>query len=572
MQDSNNNQTIIIKNQEDDRRHFTWSDYVKQLNHFKYWILGITLLCVIAGYLFIAFFFSPRRETYVAEVTLHMPLLVTKDDEGVTQSITYLNGSAYSMYDIITESNIKKTIEETLDENGERKYSSLNAKNIIEDNAITIALQPSQTDSTVVSDPANCSYRLTLLASSFPSINIARSFVNDLLQNTVKSAISLVPSNHISNIISNVECLTSTNLNNEVDTLVEQYNLIADCYDDLLSNFQGSKYILDGKDLTTIYNEFVNTFQSESGYESIFEDLELQLDSNAYFRYENTEDGIGKAINQCNTLANQYANKLTSDYRMLQFYQDRRDSLSGLIKPSSDETGISSTEESLLEMILECNQKILDLQLEMNDLRTSIKALGFNIVENTQGDNYIATAEPYELTSASELIEAGQTPGTLQYLNDELSYLRQEGTITEKPSWGDECQEFITKVNDYIPALSSALATANTIYHNLYQNNLNSIVYNNSSILVSNGRISGAWGAVLGLIGGFIISSLIFAGVGYSKDRKKEEAVLSTENKTSDLPLEVKEIQQNTSSTDANNLSVSIEDHQEKGSEDELSK
>ena len=49
MQDSNNNQTIIIKNQEDEKRHFTWGDYIKQLNHFKYWILGITLLCVIAG-------------------------------------------------------------------------------------------------------------------------------------------------------------------------------------------------------------------------------------------------------------------------------------------------------------------------------------------------------------------------------------------------------------------------------------------------------------------------------------------------------------------------------------------
>ena len=382
MQDSNNNQTIIIKNQEDEKRHFTWGDYIKQLNHFKYWILGITLLCVIAGYLFVAFYFSPKRETYVADVTLHMPLLVTKDDEGVTQSITYLNGSAYSMYDIINVNNITKTVEETLDENGERKYSSLDATSIIEDNAITIALQASQTDSTVVSDPANCSYRLTLLASSFPNINIARSFVNDLLENTIESAISLVPSNHISNIISNVDCLTSTNLNNEVDTLAEQYNLISDCYDELMSSFQGAQYILDGKDLTTIYNEFINTFQSESGYESIFEDLELQLDSNAYFRYENTEEGINDAITQCHTLANQYANKLTSDYRMLQFYEDRRDSITGLIKPSADDKETSSTEESLLEMILECNQKILNLQLEMNDLRTSIKALGFNIVES----------------------------------------------------------------------------------------------------------------------------------------------------------------------------------------------
>ena len=572
MQDSNNNQTIIIKNQEDEKRHFTWGDYIKQLNHFKYWILGITLLCVIAGYLFVAFYFSPKRETYVADVTLHMPLLVTKDDEGVTQSITYLNGSAYSMYDIINVNNITKTVEETLDENGERKYSSLDATSIIEDNAITIALQASQTDSTVVSDPANCSYRLTLLASSFPNINIARSFVNDLLENTIESAISLVPSNHISNIISNVDCLTSTNLNNEVDTLAEQYNLISDCYDELMSSFQGAQYILDGKDLTTIYNEFINTFQSESGYESIFEDLELQLDSNAYFRYENTEEGINDAITQCHTLANQYANKLTSDYRMLQFYENRRDSITGLIKPSTDDKETSSTEESLLEMILECNQKILDLQLEMNDLRTSIKALGFDIVESETNNNYIATAEPYEITSAIKMLEAGDTPGTLQYLNDELSYLKQDGTVLEKPDWGDDCQEFITKVNDYIPLLSSALTTANTIYHNLYKNNLNSIVYNNSSILVSNGRISGAWGAILGLVFGFLASSLIFAGVGYSKDKKKEELAAAVESDKLNQTLTIQEAEQTDSSTDANDLSVSSEDHHEKGSEDEQSK
>ena len=230
---------------------------------------------------------------------------------------------------------------------------------------------------------------------------------------------------------------------------------------------------------------------------------------------------------------------------MLQFYEDIRDSITGLIKPSADDKETSSTEESLLEMILECNQKILNLQLEMNDLRTSIKALGFNIVESETNNNYIATAEPYEITSAIKMLEAGDTPGTLQYLNDELSYLKQDGTVLEKPAWGDDCQEFITKVNDYIPLLSSALTTANTIYHNLYKNNLNSIVYNNSSILVSNGRISGAWGAILGLV---------LEGVKLNQT------------------LTIQEAEQTDSSTDANDLSVSSEEHHEKGSEDEQSK
>ena len=588
MEEPNNNQTIIIKNQDDDTKGFTWSDYIKQLGKFKYWVLGITLVCLLIGYLFIAFYFSPKRETYTAEATLHMPLLIEKDEEGKTISMTYLNGSSYSMYDIITENNIKKTVNETLNDDGQKKYASLNAENIIKDNAITIALQPSQTDSTVVSDPGDCSYRLTLQASSFPNIDVARSFVDDLLKNTVASAIALVPSNHVSNIVSNETYLTTTNLNNEVDTLSRQYDLILECYSDLLDNFQGSQYSLNGQDFTTIYNQFINTFQSELGYQSIFDDFEIQLDSNSYFRYTNTVEGIEDAILQCGTLANQYASKLTSDHRMLKYYEDRRNSIIDIIKPSSED--VTELNSSMLEMILEWNQQILDLQLEINDLRTAIKALGYNIVEAGQEENYVATAEPYETSSAQQMIEEGKTPGTLQYLNDELSFANQEGTILEQPTWGVDCQEFITKVNSFIPTLSSAVTTVNTIYHNIYQSNLNSIVYNNSSIVVSDGSISGIWGALLGLVVGFIASSLILAGIGYSQDKKKaEQENLKLETNTPEIvsPIEgdIKSINipvetngktdgtiEKDSSTDTKEFKESDHGSLAEGSEDEKSK
>lgn len=535
MEESNSNQTIIIKSGTDDQRHFTFGDFLKQVFKFKFWILGFILICLILGYLFVYLYLSPKRETYIAGATLHMPLLIEKNEDDETTSITYLNGSSYSMYDIISEDNINRTIQSTLDDSGNRKYGSLNATQIVEDNAITIALQPSLTDSTVLSDPGECSYTLTLKASAFPNIRVASSFVNDLLQTTVNYAISLIPTNHVTNLLTQSDYLMSTTLDNEIDILLQQYDAIFNCYTDLLSNFQGAQYSSNGQNLTEIYNNFINSYQSQLGYPNIFDDLHAQLVNNSYFRYIDSEDGINDAIRQCQSLASQYISRMNNDQKQIESYQNSLNSVNqSTIQASSD----------ALQLIMEWNQSILDLQSEINELKDEVTALGYKWIED---DSNTFSAILY---TAEEIEENPQLKGTYQYLQDELAYLQQTGSEMEKPQWGSECQEFSNAINDYIDDLVSDLNQVNAIYHNVYQNNLNSIVYNNSSVLVSEGHISGFIGAIAGFIGSILIAAIVIAVYGYSQ-MKKEEALETGVKTSQDKVVEADKVEEKEQTTEA---------------------
>ena len=73
----------------------------------------------------------------------------------------------------------------------------------------------------------------------------------------------------------------------------------------------------------------------------------------------------------------------------------------------------------------------------------------------------------------------------------------------------------------------------NSAYQYVYKNKKNTVTYSYAGIITKSGHVSGLIGVAVGLLVGFLGSSLICAAIGISKDEEKEkqEALKATEIK-----------------------------------------
>lgn len=67
---------IIIRQEQKkgEEPHLTWGSYIHQVNVFKWWILGVTLVGAIAGYAGAKFVLNPRRENITSTLSYSLPL------------------------------------------------------------------------------------------------------------------------------------------------------------------------------------------------------------------------------------------------------------------------------------------------------------------------------------------------------------------------------------------------------------------------------------------------------------------------------------------------------------------
>jgi hypothetical protein len=165
-------------------------------------------------------------------------------------------------------------------------------------------------------------------------------------------------------------------------------------------------------------------------------------------------------------------------------------------------TAISQPTENISEQINELTTSIESLQKKKQKMILELENIGYSVTET---DTAITVKE---LTSADEGYE------------DTYLYKLRNHT----PEWIASCVTFKTDLCVLYASLDTDTDSASRIYRTAYQTgNYNTIIVSEANMGTLTGHISNMLVAGVGIVGGYVVSSFIFAEIYINKDAKKKE-------------------------------------------------
>ena len=509
MEPKENNQVIIFKNDDDDgKRHFTWSDYCHFTYVFKYWILGVSLVLAIIGYLVLSLWWNPKNSISTAHVQVDMPLSIQKDADGHTTSIEYLDGSRYTMYEIVSPENIRDVIDNTKDENGNLIFGSVNYEGLIESNGLSIALETETVDEGANSDQAaldrgSLQYVITCKGEYVGDSNLVGSFVNALIQNVIDKAVSLIPNQYLDSLIP--DYYQSLDLDVLLTRISNQYNTIDSLYQNLLNQFQETDQVAISTSAsstttqtTNLRNAYYKIFQEQylasSGDSTIFQYLESLLSLNHYIRYTVGEEEI--AIQNCMDDGDILIDRLEDTTRTIRLLTESLARYDAIIA-----TG--SVSNAVQEQYNNISQRLESSRSTEESILKDLSDLGYQFTRDPDSEyDYIVTLPDYTEIDESDY-------GTIQHLQN-----------PSDDAWKASCSAFIQQVDALVPQINFSLTQANQVYRSLYTSEETGVTYRDVSKVVTEGGLSAFLGAAAGLVLGFALSSIILSAYGYIKEKQ----------------------------------------------------
>lgn len=508
MDPKENNQVIIFKNDDDDgKRHFTWSDYCHFTYIFKYWVLGITLIFAIIGYLVVSLWWNPNHSVSNARVTVEMPVSIVRDANGATTDIYFLDGSTrYSMYDIISRENIESVVENTKDKDGNLVFAGVDVDNLLKSNGISIQTQTEtrydgSTSYEAPTDAGDLKYVITINGKYIGDSDTTSDFIEALINNVIDKAISLVPSQYLDFQIP--DYYQSLDLDVLLNQISNQYNAINSLYQSLLSRFQETDTItLTGSSTATtlrsVYYDFQQQYLAASGAETEFAYLESLLSLNHYVRFTIGEEQT--AIQTCMNNGDILIDRLEKSAKLA---NQASKNIENLLKPFSPDVTIGALDSSIQEKYAIYAQNLSDALASIDNILEDLRDLGYQCtLTDTDTFDYVVTLPDY-----TQMDEADY--GTIQHLQN-----------PNDDEWKQACSAFIAKVDALVPQLNDSVTKANEVYKGLYSSEETGIIWMDASHIVTDGEISAFLGAAAGLVLGFILSSAILAAYGYIKEKK----------------------------------------------------
>ena len=509
MEPKENNQVIIFKNDDDDgKRHFTWSDYCHFTYVFKYWILGVSLILAIIGYLVLSLWWNPKNSISTAHVQVDMPLSIQKDADGRTTNIEYLDGSRYTMYEIVSPENIRDVIDNTKDENGNLIFGSVNYEGLIESNGLSIALETETVNQESTSyqtdvDIGSLQYVITCKGEYIGNSDLVGAFVDALIQNVIDKAVSLIPNQYLDSLIP--DYYQSLNLDVLLSRLSNQYNTIDSLYQNLLKQFQETDQVAISTSAsstttqtTNLRNAYYKIFQEQylasSGDSTVFQYLESLLSLNHYIRYTVGEEEI--AIQNCMDDGDILIDRLEDTTRMIRLLTESLARYDAIIATGNISNAVQEQYNNI-------SQRLESSRSTEESILKDLSDLGYQFTHDPDSEyDYVVTLPDYTEIDESDY-------GTIQHLQNK-----------NDDAWKASCSAFIQQVDALVPQINFSLTQANQVYRSLYTSEETGVTYRDVSKVVTEGGLSAFLGAVAGLVLGFVLSSIILSAYGYIKEKQ----------------------------------------------------
>lgn len=509
MEENENKRIFVIKTEDDknqDKPKMTWAGYVHQLNVYKFWILGFSLVATIAGYLGMQYIYNANKETLTTNITLGLAL--------ANDGTTYMDGSSFNYQNFVSTDTIAAVC--NLEDEDGNKMFSLNVSDLIDDYAITITPQQVTVDGTTTDSKTN--YVLTTSVKSFGNEATARTFIRCLINYQIDVANQAVSGYYLSSTLpSSEETFTSFTFEDMVNRLSAENKTIQEAYETLVETFGSTIAVDSSTRLSEVQSGYLN-----NSYTSIINSFSGSLSLNKYINITNSADSIEDAISYYENLAEYNKTQIRSLTTKIQSYVQIIENLSGS----------NSNSSTAVEAIQEIYSSLVSSRSEREDLITELETIGYATTKDDASgtvsfsridtnDNYLGHLEDYE-----------------KLLNGEITSESEEGKAAT--TWYEGCRSFLTSLTTCYKALLTDYSTANSVSQTLYKKS-NTITVKETNMGTLSGHISNFLGAAIGLVLGFAISSLFFANYGISKEFREKMTINTAKivQATSDKPLEV---------------------------------
>jgi hypothetical protein len=480
MEENNNSRVVIIKSEENEKKgpHLTWAGYGHQIAVYKYWILGISLVCAIAGFAGIHYGYNPKKGV----ITTHLTLNLALTNEGKS----YADGTAYNYNDIISQTNIQKTIDNN------SAFSSLKADTLVTKKAFSIA--PVTTTENNVTTVSDTDFVVTTSPAAFKNEDTCRTFLKALFASEVTRASDAIDNSYLANVLpASSETVSQMEFSDTVTDISQQYHVLDDTYTALLKQFGTSLKVGN-----VLIADTYKTFQAHYPSNAI-ETFVGEQNANNYVNFADGEED--KKLANYNNLAVSYQNQIKALDKEIKAYSDTLATLATIKTP-----GESTTEETT-----KLSQDLVKDKDLRSKLSLALEKLG-----------YVVTLDDVNsVTTVTE--DASDTTSYRYHLKEYKAYKAGDTSAAALASktWFDNAQTFLATCQSFYTSLTGDYTTANTTYRGAIKANANALYVSESDMGTLSGHISAFVGAAAGLVLGFVVSSLIFAGIGINKDYQK---------------------------------------------------
>jgi len=494
-----NNQTIIIKDDVVKSPYAaSWASFWFYLKKLKYWVIGITLIFTILSFTAIQYIYNANNSEFSVSFSYkNLPFKKEISSDG-SVNYNYLDGSKFTPGSIISETNMLSVIENSKKAN-QNKYLAENPSLTLEDEKVqAIAGDYDDVDYKkitsenlmMIEEDGELTYTISGKSSIFSSDKEATAFIKDLIQNAQISSVYSNDSNFFT-YLDNFNSDTSyrkfenqlANLQEEIEYLFEYYNIFVNYY-------TATDLVINGQE-TTIEKEFAK-FKTAT-------DISSSSSVASFSIVSNVKSTMTYSLNDASNT------KVSFVY---------------LGDSSRSQDDYKYYFNSLIDNV---DSEIDDLSFQISNLTT----------ENTRLQNEIATSE---LPTSTISVYNSQISSNLNKISNYTSlkneYAIQKALYTRNLAYVS--QDTMPTVEDekYVQFVNSIDSVYNTLYQQAERLTLinsafseteftsNAVSYINSGVLETEGEISWYIGALIGVILGLLVSSVIVLIYGQEERRK----------------------------------------------------
>ncbi len=482
MENNDNRQILVIQDGEE-QKPSKWSmkKYGQSIKKYKWWVTGVTVGLALAALLGVQYGYNASKAKFDAQFSYNLPLNI---DES-TGNGTYVDGSSFKYYDIISEENLK-----TVKESNE-KFASLDVDKIAKSGAISISVNGrTDSDTEVFTITTPVTYTISGTLKSFGDSSTAKDFVKALIELTKSKASEAVNSYTVVNLIPEDSIFNNLDFDRQISIMLSQYSRVLSTYDGLLASYSDNN-IIKGSDtelLEVIRNNYLLSYVD--GDKSAFTVLSNKLEDKSYVNYDASNPQ--KTIDTLIELGESDIKNIKKNLQNINLIQDALSQLD----VSSDTT---YGDNSIQQKIAAYNQSILDLKTANNEYVEELEELGYNVPDTITLDNV-------------ESIDTVGGDGKIQKLQAVID------DTDEGKAWAEENATFKASIDSYKDQLVADTEAGSKVARYVYTYNRNSVTYVYAGIISTSGGFSAWIGAIVGLLVGFLASSLICCSIYINKE------------------------------------------------------
>ena len=471
------NKNVIIFQDESGKKSNKWSvvKMGRAIKHFKWWIIGATVLGGAGGMLGIELILNKQTQRYTAR---YVSNLATELDEE-TGTERFIDGTIFNYASIISRENMEEV------KKSNDKFAKINVEKLVKDNAVSVAkeiIYVLDENDKPIKESKSIEYTITASAKYFPNSDAGKDFLEAVIASGRSESTRAI--NNYSMVSYLDDSFMDSSLIQQSYVLGKQYKAIEDSYSSLVKKFgpfaSGNE---SGASLENILVSFKN--KNSLGTSSMADAIAGSLYANCYVDYEaGHEAELIQEIEQQSLTYEQIYYSKNADLVSL------KNSLEVLTQTSLIQT--ENEDSKYIDLIIELNEKIIKLQEEVDDV---VRILNYG---------------GYYLKDGKFVFDDTDTRNAIYHLNH----------VT--PEWVAGCEVLVNQINECYTVLKDEIGTATHVYRYSYTNYQNSVSILDTGHVVMKGGLNMFIGLVAGLVLGFVVSTLVCTSIETFKKEEEE--------------------------------------------------